>query len=338
VRGGQEEVTAFANSEGRFNLDVPLLPDQVNQLKVYATGAKGEGLTSAPALAPIQQQTMTPPSTVLVVQITEPSSGATVTADSVLVRGFVDAGGLEVGVSVNSSPAAVVGNTFAALVPVTPETTTLIAVATTVTGAKATQSIGITVGAPSTPSIILRASPAGGVAPLSVGFSVLGGPIASKVELDLDADGTVDFTGASLEGQIFTYAKPGAYTPRVKLTDSGGKQSTASTTVEVYDQVVLDAQLQAKWTGLKDALRAGDVARAATFFHTSTRAAYQSQLGRFNSSTLMTIDRWMTTIQLVRVGPGGAQYEMLREEEGETFSFAVWFQLDEDGIWRLRRF
>jgi hypothetical protein len=105
VRGGQQEVTTFANSEGRFTLDVPLLPDQVNQLKVYATGAKGEGLTTAPALAVIQQQTSPPPpSIVLVVQITEPSTGATITADSVLVRGFVDAGGLEVGVTVNGSP------------------------------------------------------------------------------------------------------------------------------------------------------------------------------------------------------------------------------------------
>jgi hypothetical protein len=132
--------------------------------------------------------------------------------------------------------------------------------------------------------------------------------------------------------------KPGIYAPRVKLTDSEERQFTASTTVEVYDQVVLDAQLQAKWSGLKDALRAGDVARAASFFHSSTRAAYQSQLSRFNPAALSTIDRWMTTIQRVEVGPGGAQYEMLREEGGEIFSFAVWFQLDEDGFWRLRRF
>jgi hypothetical protein len=46
----------------------------------------------------------------------------------------------------------------------------------------------------------------------------------------------------------------------------------------------------------------------------------------------------MTSIQLVEVGFGGAQYEMLRQRGDETLSFAVWFQLDHDGLWRLRRF
>jgi sugar lactone lactonase YvrE len=339
VRGGQEETTTFADAQGAFSLEVPLLPDQVNALKVHATGAQGEGLTSAPALAVIQQQTTPPPPSVtLILQITEPSPGATVTANSVLVRGFVDAGGLEVGITVNGIPAAVSGNTFAALVPVNPGTNTLTALATTVTGVSATQSVAITVEVPSVSPVILHASPAGGVAPLNVGFTVLGGPAPVKIELDLEGDGTVDFTGTGLDGQIFTYSKPGIYAPRMKLTDSEGRQFAASSTVQVYDQVVLDAQLQAKWSGLKDALRAGDVARAASFFHSSTRAAYQSQLSRFNPAALATIDRWMTTIQRVEVGPGGAQYEMLREEGGEIFSFAVWFQLDEDGFWRLRRF
>ncbi len=46
----------------------------------------------------------------------------------------------------------------------------------------------------------------------------------------------------------------------------------------------------------------------------------------------------MTTISLVGVGFGGAQYEMLRDRDGQTYSFAVWFQIDQDGLWRLRRF
>jgi hypothetical protein len=29
---------------------------------------------------------------------------------------------------------------------------------------------------------------------------------------------------------------------------------------------------------------------------------------------------------------------MLRQRDGQTRSFAVWFQLDLDGLWRLRRF
>lgn len=339
VRGGSEEVHVLADTEGNFLLDVPLTPDQADELRVYATGAKGEGLTSAPALATILQQTTPPPPSVsIALSITEPSSGDTITSDAVLVRGLVDAGGLEVGVTVNDFPGAVIGNTFAALVPVTPGTTTLIAFATTASGASATQSIDIAVGAPPTPGIILVANPAGGVAPLTVGFSILGGPAPTTVELDLDGDGTIDFTGPTLEQQTFNYAKPDLYSPKVKMIDADGNALTASTVVQVYDQVALDAQLQAKWTGMKDALRVGDVAHAVSFLHSDTRAAYQAQLSRFSPGTLANIDRWMTTIQLVEVGPGGAQYEVLRDRNGQMLSFAVWFQLDQDGIWRLRRF
>jgi hypothetical protein len=39
-----------------------------------------------------------------------------------------------------------------------------------------------------------------------------------------------------------------------------------------------------------------------------------------------------------QVNPAGAQYEMLRQQDGQVFSYAVWFQLDHDGLWRLRRF
>ncbi len=158
------------------------------------------------------------------------------------------------------------------------------------------------------------------------------------IDLDLVGDGTVDFSGPTLEGQTFTYPESGLFFPTVMLTDTDGNQHAASAVVQVYDQAALDALLQAKWTGIKDALRTGDVARAVTFTHTAARAAYEAQLTRFSPATLANIDRYMTTIQLVEVGPGGAQYEMLRHRNGRTLSFAVWFQLDQDGLWRLRRF
>jgi len=40
----------------------------------------------------------------------------------------------------------------------------------------------------------------------------------------------------------------------------------------------------------------------------------------------------------VETGFGGAQYEMLRQGPDQVQSFAVWFMIDSDGIWRLRKF
>lgn len=46
----------------------------------------------------------------------------------------------------------------------------------------------------------------------------------------------------------------------------------------------------------------------------------------------------MTTITLLQVGFAGAKYEMLRPVGTQTQRFSVRFQLDADGLWRLRRF
>ena len=80
------------------------------------------------------------------------------------------------------------------------------------------------------------------------------------------------------------------------------------------------------------------IGRAAGFLHSDTRDAYQAQLALLNPATLANIDQVMTTIDLAEIGFGGAEYEMLRVRDGQTLSFAVWFQLDQDGLWRLRRF
>ncbi len=254
------------------------------------------------------------------ITITEPPDGAIVPEGELVVSGNVDAGGAEVGVTVNDLVAVVQGNTFVALPPVTPATTTLTAVATTASGSTASKTMGVTVTAAADPDLIvrLRPSPPGGLAPLSVAYSLVGGPVPTAVELDLDGDGAVEFSGTSLDGQTFTYLDPGLFLPTVRITDANGNQFTARAVVEVLDQAALDALLQAKWTGIKDTLRAGDVAQAVAFIHTETRPAYEAQLGQLNPVALAGIDQYMTTIQLVEVGPGGAQYEMLRDRNGQS--------------------
>ena len=132
--------------------------------------------------------------------------------------------------------------------------------------------------------------------------------------------------------------QPGIYTPTVQVTDPQGQLHSAVSIVQVLDQASLDARLQVVWQGLKDALRSGDVARAVAFIHSDTRARYQAQFSRFRPATLANIDQYVATIELVEVGFAGAQYEMLRAEDGQTRSFAVWFQIDQDGLWRVRRF
>jgi len=244
-----------------------------------------------------------------------------------------------VGVTVNGFPAFVEAGRFAAVVPVAPEVTSLTARAVDLSGdiGSDTVSVSVQLSTPE-PRLRLDASPSGGAAPLTVGFSLTSLVPMLTIALDVDGDGFVDFQGERLEGQPFAYPQPGIYTAKAQITDDVGLVHTAAVVVQVSDPAALDARLQAMWQGLKDALRARDLARAGTFIHSEARAAYADQFNRFSPTTLANIDGHMTTIQLVEVGPGGAQYEMLRDRDGQTLSFAVWFQLDQDGLWRLRRF
>lgn len=273
----------------------------------------------------------------LEILITQPANGATVPTGSLLVRGTVEAGGVEVGITVNGFPAAVQGNGFAALVPVTPDTTSLTAVASTAAGATASHSVNINVLATPASAFILSASPRSGVAPLIVSFSSLGGATISSIELDFDGNDTVDFTGASLEGQTFTYTQPGIYVPTVVVTDTQRNLQTANAVVQVFDRTALDVMLQAKWNGMKDALRGGNINRALDPITLIARDDYQ-YLFTALTPQLENIDDILKNITLVSMDDGRAEYEMIRVDDGIPLSYLVLFVLDGDGIWRLKFF
>lgn len=271
------------------------------------------------------------------VTITTPVDSAGVQAGLLLVRGTVEAAGEEVGVLVNSIPGAVQGTTFAALVPVTPETTALTAVTTTATGMTASHSVAITVTPASTPTTMLLTNPQSGVAPLTVSFSLLGASPGATISVDFDGDGTVDLTGPSLDGQIFTYPKPGLYFPTATITDAQGHQVTTRALIQVYDQAALNTSLQAKWAAMKDALRGGDIGKALNFVALNDREGYIPLLTALGPQ-LSNIDRILTDISAVSFDGDRAEYQMIRVDNGVRISHFVLFVKDLDGIWRLKFF
>jgi hypothetical protein len=274
------------------------------------------------------------------VGITMPGAGSTLTGPLALVRGVVPfKADQTVGVVVNGIAGIVEGDQFAAMVPVDPNVTTLTVTASDFTGTLSSDSVAVTVQAgPEEPPVTLRATQPGGVVPLTTSFELSSSVGISFVFFDANGDGTIDFWGATLDGIDFTYSYPGIYSPQILALDANSNVYYAATLVQVSDPILMDTRLQTIWNGVKDGLRVDDVTTASTFVHSDSRVMYQDLWSQLGPTVLLGVDQIMTSIQLVEVGLAGAQCEMLRDEEGQTYSFAVWFQVDQDGLWRLRRF
>lgn len=270
------------------------------------------------------------------VRIGEPAEDARIPAGAILVRGQVGAGEGEVGVSVNGIPAAVLGTRFAVLVTVSRDATSLTAVATSAGGMTDSHSIPIVVSATQIQTIALSVTPATGVAPLAVSFSLFGAP-PGTIALDFDGNGIVDFTGPALEGQTFTYTQPGLYLPTVVVTDTQGSQFVVRGVVQVYDQTSLDVSLQAKWSAMRDALRRGDIEGALQFIASDSRGEFRGDFAAL-TTFLPTFSAVLEDIRLVAVHDTHIEYELLSAENGMSFSYYVEFIRDADGTWRIAFF
>jgi hypothetical protein len=265
---------------------------------------------------------------------------ATVINDfSVLVKGEFDTSVGEVGINVNGYVALQAGDEFAAIVPVDNTVTTLTATVTSPGGnVLASHTIPITVQTPSSePLLLFRPSPAIALVSQPVSFTLTSlNPIA-EVQLDGNGDGTIDFTGTTLQGQSVSFAEPGLYLPSVRVTEQGGAVRSATSLVQILDANQLDSSLQGNWTAMKNALRSGDIVTAVSYIVIKRRANYQAMFNAL-AVPLANIDQVLTDITFVKQQGIEAEYEMSVNEGGFQYSFMVLFAIDEDGVWRIKFF
>lgn len=304
----------------------------------------------------------------LTLQITAPTSGATLSSERVLVAGTVT-GAPEVGVVVNGVGAYMQGAAFTAVVPVTPGATTLAAVAKTPTGLTAEARVDVVVSAPSDEPMRLAVSASGGPAPLTVFFAVSGvmlpsgssptgsspgiecpplcsddpgggqSPSGPTFEVDIDGNGTLDYVGPDLGAQAFTYTTPGLYFPSVRVADADGVPHLATALVEVYDGAAVTAALRGKWDGMRGALQRGDVEEAVGIFAESSRESYRQIFTALAGvGALPQLAQDLAGVRLVKLGNKYAEYELRATRNGGEYSYYVLFTIDADGLWRLWAF
>ena len=280
------------------------------------------------------------------VSVAEPVAGSTVAASTVWVRG--EAGGTPpVTVSIPLAPelqlltsaitAPVINGRFAVEMPVVPGTWSLAVTASDGAGASATQAVEVLVQDVGAPAPGVPTVPATGFVPHNVQFGMASLP-AGMYTVDLESDGTIEYSGERPDGRQFTYSTAGAFLATITATDVDGIARQWRSAVFVYDRAALEAELRTTWTGLKDALRGSDADAAAAFVHTGRRDVWRGYFVELAAAVSGDVDAIFTEIELVGFEGDRLECEMMRAVDGLMFSFPVSFAMDVDGRWRLWQF
>jgi hypothetical protein len=335
--GGATQVT--------FN-GVPAAFVVVSPLQLTAAVPPGATTGSILVTTPSGSAASAMPFTVLVpptLTITSPVEGATINADRTLVTGTVRAATADAGVIVNGMRAFVSGTQWVAEVPLAVGTNALMVTATDATGMTVTTRITVTASESTPAPLLLQAVPTSGVTPLVVTWQVTNQTRRSLVQFQFDpiGSGTFGSPASSFDGVQSTYSTPGVYYPVLRATDDQGTSYVGTAVVSVMDRAALDAILQARWTGLKANLMAGDAPAALHHFLEHDRPGYAA-LFTAAGSLLQDLGADMPAIQPVYFTETVAKYRLRRQQQvgGSvmTITHYIYFSVDADGTWRIDSF
>ncbi|MDH3976762.1 MAG: FG-GAP-like repeat-containing protein [Deltaproteobacteria bacterium] len=208
----------------------------------------------------------------------------------------------------------------------------------------------------------LDASPSSGIIYTSTGnldiefevdYKGSGTPIAYS--WDFNGDGVVDSVTSTPGPVTFGYSGAGIYTPEVTVTvenSTGGglpgpfgrdevQTVKVATVVNVMNLEQTDAILKAVWSGMKEAMKAGDVNSILTFYHPSSREKYKRVFIAL-ADQLSGIAVNMNDIEMDYIRNDVAEYRFSRLEEFNSslieITYFIYFVKDEDGLWRIESF
>ena len=273
----------------------------------------------------------------LSIVITEPFDGTSVLGEFITVTGTVEAP-VNSGVTVNGVTAALEpgGRYYATGVSLAGGANVITATLATLDGQTRAQSISVSSSGPAPVSI--KIGPTQGLAPLPVTFEVFSveGVTIQRVEIDGDADGSIDYTiEAAPWSTTLTFDGNGTTTAIVRVTDTDGNVHTSATPIVLHSEAALDQTIRAVWTGFTNALSVSDKARAMQFMGASAQQRYSAPFDTL-SSVLPQIVASFSTLQSVSLAMELGEYAINRLINGENRIFFIYFGPDGDGVWRLQ--
>lgn len=307
-------------SGNTFTTTVPLHFGS-NTLNVSGTSAEGAHAT----------QTLTVTSTFPSIALASPAPGASIPGNNTLVYGSIQAPPNS-GVVVNGVAAAVDANgNFDAVVPLGAGANSIAATVTTLT--RKSSSATVTVNATGQPpAIVASASPVSGIAPLAVTFTVTN-PTANDATFMFDTFGSFALPAGSSSSLSVTYPA-GVFTPAIVATDSLGNVSAQSFVIQSIDTTQMDALLRSLWSGMTNALVAGDKPTAMAYLDAGAQLKYGSVFDALLPNFAAIVPTYSAP-QMGSIGDQMAEYAVGRTVHGQRQVFLIYFLRDVDGVWRI---
>src|SRR3972149_523111 len=275
----------------------------------------------------------------ITLNITSPLNGDTIYNSDVMVKGTItNTTGNETGVTVNGVIANIYGNEFIT------DNVSLSEGANTITvnardTANNTVTASITVNAVTTGSYIkLTSNIESGISPLTAYFSNETSNLTpASYQIDFEGDGVIDYAGTTFESISHTYTSEGIFYPTMVVVDNLGNSYTDTTAITILTMTEMDTLLKGKWEGMKGALTTGDVEGAVRYFADNSKERYRTIFTAIQDK-ISNIAANMQGIQLIYLKNNIAKYRIKRSETMGEITYYIYFELDENGIWRIRQF
>lgn len=281
----------------------------------------------------------------LAIAIGSPAEGAEVAAMPLLVDGTA-IGGPGIGIVVNGTPAAIDLNhagtaddpfSWIAAVTTFGENGTVEAILRDHTGSQVSASRNVVVSVV-TPSLIVRATPAIGVAPFPASFLVLPNvilPNTRRFNVDFDGDGVDEITNAVElpEPLVFTYPEPGLY--RMSVGVAGDPAPRVETAVAVHSAAAVDGIIQQRWDDLRAALERQDVEAAVAAFTDASKSRYRAVFMSLFDRLPAIAAAMPSSLAILSIGGELADYLVTRQVDGTTTGHTVSLMRDADGVWKF---